>query len=86
MWSSGIVHETRGAKGSAWLESESAEFLVNISARILEFSTECVKVWLSFIQCGKDEVFRIFHRFDEWPEVLAAFAIITNFTSQLLLV
>ena len=57
IWTSGIVHEARGVKGSGWSDSESNEFLENISTRILAFSTECVKVWPSFIKCGMDEVF-----------------------------
>ena len=43
IWTSGIVHESCGVKGSGWSDSESDEFLENISARILAFSTECVK-------------------------------------------
>ena len=40
IWTSGIVHEARCVKGSGWSDSESDEFLENISARILAFSTE----------------------------------------------
>ena len=60
IWTTGIVHEARDVKGSGWSDSESDEFLENISASILAFSTECVKVWPSFIKCGMDEVFAFF--------------------------
>ena len=45
---------------SGWSDSESDEVLENISARILAFSTESVKVWPSFIKCGMDEVSAFF--------------------------
>ena len=38
------------------LDSENEEILEKISAKILAFSVECEKVWLSFIKCGTDEV------------------------------
>ena len=60
IWTSSIVHEAPCVKGSGWSDSESDEFLENISARILAFSTECVKVWPSFIKCGMDEVSAFF--------------------------
>ena len=75
IWTSGIVHESRGVKGR---DSESDEFLENISARILAFSTECVKVWSSFIKCGIDEVAAFFSVLTN--DFLADFIIIKNFT------
>ena len=56
IWTSAIVHEALDVKGSGWSDSESHDFLENISARILAFSTERVKVWPFVMKCGMDEV------------------------------
>ena len=50
IWTSGIVHEAIGVKGSGWSDSERDEFLENISVKILAFPTECVKIWPSLIK------------------------------------
>ena len=78
IWTSGIVHEERGVNGSGWSDSENDEILENISARILVLSTECVKVWPSFIKCGMNEVYAFF-------TVLTndAIAILKNFRSPI---
>ena len=60
MWTSDIVHKARGVKVSGWSVSEINEFLENVSARILAFSTECGKVLPFLIKRGKDKVSALF--------------------------
>ena len=52
------MHEARGVKGSGWSDSESDEFLENISARILAFSTEC-EYYTQYERLQKPSVFHV---------------------------
>ena len=86
IWTSGLVHEARAAKGNDSSDSESIELLEGISAKILVFSTDCMKDWPSLVKCGMDDVTAFLSFFYERPGVLAVFAIIKNFAPQLFFV